>query len=282
MYQNVRGLRTKTKTFFTNVLTSNYDIIAITESGLNGSINDGEIIPPTHKILRCDRADGRKQGGVFLAVSSRFEMSAVPIDNVDTALFEIFCAKIYHKCKLLCLCCVVYIPPKCDSSEYMHLFRILEMVCIGCENVIVVGDFNLPSSVIEVQNYFQYVSAFCGSRQANNVSNINNRTLDLVLTKFMACDLEVRMSDEPLLDVDVKHPPLDIKISVSPGQCKIPKSLGDNKVVANSEFRNVWNLKKCNFTILYERLQTLDWTPLYDIKNMQVALNYFYKELMKS
>lgn len=57
-YQNVRGLRTKTKTFYQNLLSSNCDLFAITESGLNDGINDGELIPPSFSVLRCDRTDG--------------------------------------------------------------------------------------------------------------------------------------------------------------------------------------------------------------------------------
>lgn len=44
-YQHVRGLRTK------NVLASNYDLLAITVFGINGSIKDGEFIAAVYKIF---------------------------------------------------------------------------------------------------------------------------------------------------------------------------------------------------------------------------------------
>ena len=41
-YQNSRGLRTKTMDFFHNVISSDFDIIGITESWLNASIASAE------------------------------------------------------------------------------------------------------------------------------------------------------------------------------------------------------------------------------------------------
>ncbi|KOB70723.1 putative RNA-directed DNA polymerase from transposon BS [Operophtera brumata] len=76
------------------------------------------------------------------------------------------------------------------------------------DKVIVLGDFNMPSASVEIQSYMEYVNAFCGFRQVNNVHNINNRTLDLVLSALPAGDLEVYLSDEPLVPIDVQHPPL--------------------------------------------------------------------------
>lgn len=119
------------------MLASTYDLIAITESGLNDSIQDGELIPPGYHIMRCDRVDGRKQGGVFIAASTRFKLSQVHIDNINTACFEVVCATVSQKNKILFLCCVVYIPPNSNYDQYMQLFQILENVCVKYESVIV-------------------------------------------------------------------------------------------------------------------------------------------------
>lgn len=42
-YQNVRGLRTKTKDFKLSSTGCSFDIIALTETGLNSTIYDGEL-----------------------------------------------------------------------------------------------------------------------------------------------------------------------------------------------------------------------------------------------
>ncbi|CAH4037344.1 unnamed protein product [Pieris brassicae] len=54
-YQNLRGLRTKLVNF--NATLAEADLIAITETGCNESIADGELVPIGFTILRCGRVD---------------------------------------------------------------------------------------------------------------------------------------------------------------------------------------------------------------------------------
>ena len=56
IYQNVRGLRSKTHTFNKNVEQNGYDIIALTETFLNSSVSDGELFPMGYHVVRNDRA----------------------------------------------------------------------------------------------------------------------------------------------------------------------------------------------------------------------------------
>lgn len=54
-YQNVRGLRTKTKDFFLASAACNYDLIIITETWLLPSIFDSELFTDSFMVYRCDR-----------------------------------------------------------------------------------------------------------------------------------------------------------------------------------------------------------------------------------
>lgn len=54
LYQNVRGLRTKTTQIISFLQPSESDLFAITETGCNASVDDAEIVPPGFQILRCD------------------------------------------------------------------------------------------------------------------------------------------------------------------------------------------------------------------------------------
>ncbi|XP_022819582.1 uncharacterized protein LOC111351717 [Spodoptera litura] len=276
-YQNVRGLRTKTQTFNNNLAASNYDIVAITETGLNSSMHDGELIPPGFNVLRCDRMDGRKQGGVLLAVRSRFQLARLPADNVDTALFELVCATVNSRNNnCLFLCCVVYIPPKCDAEQYMHLFRILENICIKYEKVVVIGDFNMPSATLEVNSYFEYMSAFCGFQQVNEIVNINNCKLDLLLTTLLPGDIKVHLADESLVSVDVQHPPLMVTLCFSGhfgGSSSSQTSFDSSQ---HNDNHSMWNFKKANLCQLYHDLQLMNWDLIYDTQSSNLALNYFY------
>lgn len=108
-YQNVRGLRTKLDEFRNSIESLHSDLYAITESGYNCSIEDSEIIPPGFQILRCDRTDGRKQGGAFLVATHRFELRQVHVTDVtiDTCVFEMVCATVYLNNRFLFLCSVI-------------------------------------------------------------------------------------------------------------------------------------------------------------------------------
>lgn len=66
VYQNVRGLRTKLKQFYTSLASSGADIICVTESWLNSSIADGEVVDNTYSIFRKDREStlNQRQRGV--------------------------------------------------------------------------------------------------------------------------------------------------------------------------------------------------------------------------
>ncbi|CAK1551668.1 unnamed protein product [Leptosia nina] len=83
--QNSRqnGLRTKLNSFCRNIEYLEADIIAITETGCNDSIMDGEIIPARYQIVRCDRTDCRKHDGAFLVAARGLQIHRVSRCELD-------------------------------------------------------------------------------------------------------------------------------------------------------------------------------------------------------
>lgn len=73
LYQNVRGLKSKTDDFYRNVCCSQFDVIILTETWLNNGIYDKELFDPRYKVYRRDRdliTSGKSDGGgVLIAVS---------------------------------------------------------------------------------------------------------------------------------------------------------------------------------------------------------------------
>ncbi|CAH4036419.1 unnamed protein product [Pieris brassicae] len=64
-YQNVRGLKTKLLTFRTNLITViGVQIVAITETNLDSSVCDAEVIDGDWSVIRRDR--GRPGRGVMI------------------------------------------------------------------------------------------------------------------------------------------------------------------------------------------------------------------------
>lgn len=107
-------MRTKTTQFLSLLESSGSDLFSITESGLNEAIQNAEFVIPGYQILRCDRVDGRKQGGVFLVATPRYELRRIPLPgniNIDNQKFELICVAVYNKNHFLFTCCTVYLWP---------------------------------------------------------------------------------------------------------------------------------------------------------------------------
>ena len=279
-YQNVRGLRTKINEFYAAVSSSNSDIFAITETGCNDSIQDAELIPPGYKIVRSDRADGRKQGGVCLVAAPGFELRSVPPPSdvtINSQVFEMVCAKVYVRERFLFVACVVYIPPRSCENEYMLLFRLIENFCSKYNNkIIVIGDFNLYSCNSVINGYFEYFQTYCRFTQKNQVGNCKDRQLDLVLSTFGdETEVCVRAADNPLVSVDAYHPPLEVVVRLQPAAAAAVTTVKEHSIARSS-----WNFYKANFLYLYESIQCIDWTPLYDL-DLESSLDFFYDVIEK-
>lgn len=72
-YQNVRGLRTKQFELYSNVCSTDYNILCLTETWLNDMCLDHNLFPDSYTVLRSDRMSANKTrgGGVLTALSSK-------------------------------------------------------------------------------------------------------------------------------------------------------------------------------------------------------------------
>lgn len=283
-YQNTRGLRTKLEQFYIGILTSDADLFAITETGCYTSIQDAELIPNGYHIVRCDRADGRKQGGALLVATPQYELRrmSLPGDvNIDDCSFELVCAKVFSRSRYLFLCCVVYIPPNSDDRDYMLLFHLIEQLCVNNVNIVVIGDFNLHSCSINVCNYYECFLTFCEFTQNNQVLNCNGRQLDLVLCSFQGENsVCVYAAAEGIVPVDVHHPPLDVSLRLGELILQRPVDAIHN-ANQKGEFSTLpqWNFNKADFPQLYYNLANIDWSQLYKLNDIDSAVDVFYKLL---
>jgi hypothetical protein len=285
LYQNVRGLRTKLDDFYESVLLSDSDLIAITETGCNHSIKDSELVPAGYTIIRCDRMDGRKQGGACLVATPRFELRRVIIPGdviLDNQVFELVSASVYLRGRFLFLCCVMYIPPKSSETDYLIMFRIIEQYCNSYSAILVLGDFNLYSASVSVNNYFEYFKTYCGFTQSNRVENCIGRCLDLVLSTWNDGSVSVSAAT-PLVRLDPEHPALSVRAqpalrsAPTAGRCAghpSPHSCPAPSVVTPKR----WNFFKADFPVLYSAILNIDWSPIVDL-NLEQSLDYFYGKI---
>jgi hypothetical protein len=118
-YNNLQSILGKQKLRGFNISLSDgntYDIIAGTETWLNDSVADTEILSDAYNIYRHDRPSTRRGGGVLLAASSTLRSSGLdvaPILNCEAVWVEI---QLRQNKRLIVG--VVYLPPNTELCYF--------------------------------------------------------------------------------------------------------------------------------------------------------------------
>ncbi|KAH9636137.1 hypothetical protein HF086_007089, partial [Spodoptera exigua] len=273
-YQNVRGLRTKTVTFYNSVSASSSDLVILTETFLNSSVHDAELFPPEYIVLRRDRQGDVGWGGVLLAVKSSYSVQR--ITNIDqlTDDKEILFATISSK-NIKFLVCVVYLPPNYCDKQYLDVLSCIEnAVSMYSEyQFLIVGDFNLKSCNKSVRTQFDNFLDFCKLQQCNAICNKYGCILDLVLTTLDSKSINVTSDVEPLVSIDAYHPPLEIVLALPRG------NIVDNPLIPSQDLNAEWDFHKADFQGLYPDIINIDWTDLLQEKDVNLAVDILYSKL---
>ncbi|KAI5737395.1 hypothetical protein M8J76_013184 [Diaphorina citri] len=134
--------------FYLNVLSEDYDVIAIVESWLTSGVNSGELFDPRYQVFRQDRdpvsAGKSKGGGLIIAVKNNIK--ALPLTSLNQC--ERHIESLWVKCNIhgqdiiLSLC---YFPPPV-KAETMEIFAdsICQIEELNGNKLICLGDFNIP------------------------------------------------------------------------------------------------------------------------------------------
>jgi hypothetical protein len=90
-YQNVRGLNSKTVTFFNSAASCDFDLIAIAETWLHDGLGNDELFNQTYTVFRKDRnfccSNKSRGGGVLLAVKTTLFSQQIKKRIPRTCLF---------------------------------------------------------------------------------------------------------------------------------------------------------------------------------------------------
>lgn len=271
-YQNVRGLRTKTHTFANNILSNDYDVISLTETWLNENFYNKELFPNTYKCFRKDRNDGRRGGGVLVAVHQKW--SCVDLTDYNSPHEYVF-LKLSNANFTFLLCCL-YIPPNFPVEAYTAIYDLLESTSdLLNKNTLILGDFNLPEfndceinkiisnkKLVEMKIFTNFYNLI----NVNTIKNINLKILDLVWTNM---DVDVTKDSVPLVVEDKYHPALNLTANINTDK-------QSNDDISGS---NAYNFKRANFLKLYTDLAEVDWSFLSYYEDVNDAVEAFYKLL---
>lgn len=266
-YQNSRGLRTKTKEFYENVVCKSYDIIVITESWLKNNIFDRELFDDRYIVYRRDRdsktskkADG---GGVLIAVLNKYNCKRLKQFESDCEDLWISVDIPFSTSVKRIIICVVYLPPPVTSS-LLDTFLANCNRNFDCELIenykIILGDFNLGQITwSDEKDSYESSSAMSTSeeiitdflvmnemKQLNRIVNASGNILDLVLTNIP--DSKVFPTSDSLSKIDPPHPPLMVQVANV-----TRKKLPFNFVTPR------YNFYKANYELIRKDLGTINW-----------------------
>ncbi|CAH2097117.1 unnamed protein product [Euphydryas editha] len=108
-YQNVRGLKTKLKTWRNGISLLDHSLLAVTETFLDDSVRDGELSKGDWSILRRDRKT--PCGGVLLAARTPI-ITLQRRQDLETDNGEDLCASFAWRGRTVFVC-VIYVKPEC-------------------------------------------------------------------------------------------------------------------------------------------------------------------------
>ena len=288
LYQNVRGLRTKTSDLL--IKSSNKaDIYCLTETWLCSGIGDTELFDSSYQVFRRDRYDDMNLrtlgGGVLIATKTTYCCKRITIPHISSCLeYLCVCIQIVTGCLFLFN---VYIPPTSAVSYYNNFIECIiyiSKIRSDGDEILVLGDFNLPlvewvpsdeGDYLEPSNITSEVESFTvdnmtalGFQQINDIKNHNGRLLDLV---FTANTLDCLVThDNTFLTEDKHHPTLMLSINLH---------VTTNTTIYGGFYD--FNFRRADYDKINSSLQNYDWNLLYDCKNFNEAIFLFY-ELMYS
>lgn len=162
----------------------------------------------------------------------------------------------------------------------------LHDICLNnpCDNIIVLGDFNVPDFSLYSQeenvSCYEFINPadkpkcdlllntlnLCNLHQYSTIKNYINRTLDLVLSNT---SVEVDKCDSPLINIDKHHPALTIDFNFS-----IDHNL--NKISESTVYRD---FKIANYIEIREKLRNYNWNVLYNIPDVDKCVDVLYSVL---
>lgn len=289
-YHNCSGMRGKIKKLRLDAESSNFDVIIITETWLNDSFINEEILNSNWTIYRRDRnfsaTNLTRGGGVLIGVTNK--LSTEPVSTQPTDFFEQTFFKIKNGNKNIYIG-VVYIPPDSDDSCYSEFIDIYNNILSDLkenDDMFIFGDFNrhnISFIVDELDNHllpinfndeidFELVSSFFSNDmyQINNISNSKERWLDLVFTN--AYDKVVVMAaddTEHLFKNTINHNAIIVDFTVT--DIKSSKSY-DNEIV--------YDFTNANYSVINNELSQLNWCNILELHDIDLAVSKFYETLL--
>lgn len=289
IYHNCGGIRGKIKNLYVDAKSCDFDIIIITETWLNDSYTNEEILDNDWTIYRNDRdykATGLSRGGgVLVAVRNSF--SNVGISTIPSKFFEHTFIKITINSKSTYIG-AVYIPPNSLESTYNEFYASFHTIhgnLLENDNIFIFGDFNRPNLAFVADesdnrllpmNFiddidFSIIDSFYSNdiQQICKNPNENGRWLDLIFSNdYDNVDVKSANSAENLFSNTLHHTATVVELTAT--AATFEKSY--NK-------RVVYDFINSDFVSINNAISLIDWTELGLSKDVDNMVKVFYSKI---
>ena len=199
--------------------STDVDVVGVSETWLNDTLLDTEILNSDYIVYRRDRV-GKRGGGILLAVKNRYKSSLVEsLSNHE--IMAVTVQSVNTKVLLI----LRYRPPRADVNDFVIALRnVLLNVHSMFSNVCIIGDFKFLDLSWEESNYNSYCTSVnehvflkciddLNLVQLNKVlSNVHGHILDLILTNnphmcsdVSKCDIDFTSDHEVFCLISIKY-----------------------------------------------------------------------------
>ena len=237
---------------------NNADVIAITETWLNSRITDGAVSLPGYSIVRNDRENGKRGGGVCAFIKSNIPFSTIP--NLCTPDVEGLWLRLRPfrlPRELSCIFVGVFFhPPLADNNVLQdYLISTVDKLLLDHPNagIMILGDFN----------HFDYKTLCRHSSLKQTVKKPTRQSaiLDLILTNMH------KWYNEPKI-ISAIGLSDHLSVLTTPAiQTKQP-----NNVIKKTSRKTTTS----NLVSFGKYVKSLDWSHLYRIPSCQDKCDLFY------
>jgi hypothetical protein len=290
-YQNVRGLRSKTLTFYRKLNCASYDIIFLTETWLLDGILNSELFDDRYVVWRRDRdpvLTGQSRGGGVI-IATRRELTVVPQPTYQSSAEDLWVTlslKGCHNTPIRLHMCVLYLCKQNNGFSYSQQLSIFldslsEVILLGgADKYLIIGDFNMSNimwtplnSVMSPSNYISNDECTlidelntCNLSQFNGILNQYGKLLDLVLSND---SVDVSECTDPLVPIDPYHKALLVTI----------------RFVVISPLKPAPSIKyfynKGDYDSINNELAQVNWREEFSRRSLDDSLDYLYSTFVR-
>ena len=291
IYCNIEGLMTrniKIKLLGDISKENNAPLICLTESHLRKGILDAEVEIKEYKIIRADRIERKKTGGVAIYVRKDLMRQTRVLKQESNG--EVEHLLIYIPNWKLVLS-TIYRSPYCSTDNFTNIIQsiVSEIIKLGNpeHNIIILGDFNLP---IIKWNEPNGTIIYGGSTSDRQQSDLLLSFMDEFLLKQMIgtptkgnniLDLAFTNNEEMISNINIEDTLMsDHIITVIKTSLKTTsetKQTLEKDSFASLDFRH----KNTDWNAIHEATMNADWFNIFQNKTSDNIYNILHVKMLE-